>query len=397
MLYSVNYILKRIFLLVLISSIIAGCASPKKHFQKGHYNMAFYGALKKLKKNPKNDKMIRILERSYILSNQNDQEKINFLNLEGNPDRWNEVYAYYLNLKQRQSAIRPVLPLKSSAGKRVDFPIINYDEEIIKAKNNAANFHYTRGSQFLEKGTRSEARLAYSDFMAVKKFFDFYKDTDQKINQSLQIGTSYVIFKMKNDNRITLPPAFEKELLAISLHDLNRQWLAYHTQEWKDFQYDYSINVNIQNIMVSPEGLKEVHFTETKEVEDGFQYKLDSRGNVMKDSLGNDIKIPKMKIITCNLIETRQNKSAVIIGRIDFIDNYTNQLLLSEPISADFYFEHNSLIAVGDINALKVETKKRLGNKPMPFPPDPDMILQAGFVLKNMTKNILNHKRLLFN
>jgi hypothetical protein len=389
--------LHKYFLIILIACFLAGCASPKKQLQRGNYNAAFYGAVKKLKKNKNNDKMIRVLEKSFRLANQSDQEKISFLTLEGNPDRWNDVHTSYLSLKQRQSAIRAVLPLKLSNGRILDFPVTNYDEEIIKAKNSAANFHYTRGSNLLEKATRSEARLAYSDFMVVKKFFDFYKDTDQKINQSLHIGTSYVIFKMQNINRLPLPPAFERELMAISLNGLNRQWLTYHTQELKEFQYDYAIQLNIQNIIVSPEGLKEVHFTETKEVEDGFQYKLDGRGNVMKDSLGNDIKIPKLKTITCNLIETQQKKSARIVGRIDFIDNYSNQLLLSEPIGSDFFFDHISLIAVGDVNALKVETKKRLGNRPMPFPSDPDMVLQAGFVLKEMTKNILYNQSRLFN
>ena len=51
-------------------------------------------------------------------------------------------------------------------------------------------------------------------------------------------------------------------------------------------------------------------------------------------------------------------------------------------------FEHHYTTANGDLNALKPETKKRLGGDPLPFPHDEPLILQAGDVLKKMTKDI---------
>jgi hypothetical protein len=390
----------RIFTTILTLLIIlfaSGCKSPRKYYIKGSYDSAIRGAVKKLKKNKRNDKMIFILEKSYNLANLRDREQISYLNLEGNPDRWKQVLNLYNNLKNRQAMIRPVLPLRVSSGRVVDFSFVNYDEEIIRAKNNAADFYYTRGSLLLENATKESARRAYADFMNIRNFYNEYKDSEEKIQQALVIGTNYVIFKMTNSSGLPLPVAFEQELTALSMHDLNRRWLTYHTNEIKDAFYDYSIQLNILNILVSPESIKEIQYTETKEIQDGFQYVLDERGNVRKDSLGNDIKVPKMKIITCNLIETQQKKSARITGRIDVINNQTKQLVKSDPVISDFFFDHVSLVPVGDINALSDETRKKIGNKPMPFPSDPDIILQTGHILKGMTKNILLSNRGLFN
>jgi hypothetical protein len=203
------------------------------------------------------------------------------------------------------------------------------------------------------------------------------------------MGTSYVIFKMRNTTGVPLPPSFEEELTKISLNELNGEWLKYQTYENKGLNYDYTILVNMKNINVSPEGVKEIDFTETKVIPDGFQYVLDSHGNVKKDSLGNDIKESRFKTISCNVIETYQSKKAIIAGTLDYINNSSGQLIKTEPVASEKFFEYRSYGAMGDINALKPETKAKLGNRPVPFPSGFDMLLEAGQTLKGMVKNII--------
>ena len=139
--------------------------------------------------------------------------------------------------------------------------------------------------------------------------------------------------------------------------------------------YAYVILVNIKAIDVSPEALKEVHYTESKEIEDGFTYLLDKNGNVVKDSLGNDIKIPKHKTITCTIVETQQKKTALITGTLDYLNNESNQLMKTDPITAQAFFENYFATASGDLTALSDSTKKKIGNKFIPFPTNPAMIL----------------------
>ena len=389
--------MRTFILLFIVASALTACVSSKGHLNKGNYDMAIKKAVKKLKRNPKNEKQILVLEKAYKSANEEDKERINFLKLEGNPDIWDDVYQTYLRMKGRQAIVKKVLPLKiSRTGRLINYEYINYDEEIIQAKRKAAEYSYAHGISLLEKGGRENARMAYNDFMNVKKLFSDYKDIDSKTQQALYEGTSHVLFKIKNKSGTPLPQAFENELTKTSLNDLNQLWLNFHTQEDKNLYYDYTIFVNLKIIDVSPEGIKEVYFNESKQVQDGFEYVLDDKGNVKKDSLGNDLKNPKFKTIICKVIETQQRKSARISGTIDFIDNATKQLIKTDPVTADSFFENNAALAIGDVNALTPETKKRLGNQPLPFPHDSDMIMRCAGTMKEMVKGILvNNKHLL--
>ncbi len=248
---------------------------------------------------------------------------------------------------------------------------------------------YAHALSLLEKNNQTDARQAYAELLKVKGYSNNYSNVDAELTRAREMGISYVLFKMKNATPVPLPPTFEAELTKISLTELNSDWTIYHTHEEGDKNYAYTIMVNMKNISVSPEAIKETTTTESKVLPDGFEYVLDSKGNVKKDSLGNDIKLPKTKTITCNVVEAYQNKKAIISGTLDYINNYNQLLLKTVPIASENFFEYRSYSAVGDINALKPETKAKLENKPMPFPPSFDMLLQAGAVLKDMVKKII--------
>ena len=386
--------MKKIICYILISALITSCTSSLKLMKNGDYDGAIYKSVHKLKHKKQNEKEIVVLEQAYQKANERDRERINFLKKEGKPDNWDDIFLIYSKMDQRQQTVKALLPLNiSSQNRDAQYDFVNYDDEIIQAKKNATEYFYVHALSLLDKNNKPDARKAYYELSKVKSFSSNYKDVDKELIRSKNMGISYVLFKMKNTTGVPLPPSFEDELTKISLNELNSEWLSYHTRETKDMGYDYTILVNMKNINVSPEGIKETNFTETKIVPDGFQYVLDAHGNVKKDSLGNDMKAPKTKTISCNVIETYQNKKAIIAGTLDYINNNTGQLIKTDPIASENFFEHRSMSAVGDINALKPETKAKIGNRPVPFPSGFEMLLQAGQTLKGMTKNIINTNR----
>ncbi|MGQ0828173.1 MAG: hypothetical protein ACT4ON_07250 [Bacteroidota bacterium] len=389
--------MKKIIIYLLISTLITACSSSRKLMESGNYDAAIHKAVRKLTKRKK-DKEIIVLEQAYKKANERDMERINFLKKEGNPDNWNQLYTIYYNMSHRQNSVKPLLPLLiKSQNRDAVFELRNFDEELIQTKQKAAEFLYARALESLEKKTKFDARKAYNDLQTVKNYYPNYKDLDTQIQKAINMGTSYVIFKMKNNTGVPLPPNFQDELTKISMAELNNNWLKYHVNELKDLDYDYTILVNMKNINVSPEAVKEIHYTESKEVPDGFQYVLDAKGNVKKDTSGNDIKLPKTKLVSCNVLEVYQNKKAIIAGTLDFIDNSNGQLLKTNPIASENFFEFRSATAMGDTNILKAETKAKLGKRPAPFPPDFDMILAAGQTLKGMVKDIIWSHKGIFN
>lgn len=380
------------FTLLILAS---GCASSEKLMQRSQYDMAIAKSVKKLKKKPSKAKQIAVLKESYRIANQQNNDRIDFLRKSGQPDIWDEIYINYNAMKNRQNTVG-TLPV--SVLNQIDFVKKNYDEEIIGAKKKAADFYYAHGVSLLNKKDKMSAREAYGDFVRVKELYATYKDIDKMIEQAHAMGVNHVIFELKNNSRTFLPKDFEAELLKISLKDLNGLWINYDTYRNTSIDYDYSIIMNIKEILVSPESVEKNKFTEEKEIEDGFKYKYDAKGNVMKDTAGNDIKIPVIKVITCMVYETHQYKTAVLNGTLDFYNNESGQIIKTDPITAKSIFEHHAAEAVGNIHALKPETKKRIGKTPLPFPTDPAMVMEAGETLKGMCKDIIfSNKGILLN
>lgn len=378
--------------LICVIIFLNGCTSSKTYLKRGDYERAVIRSVQKLRKNRNKEKEIYVLKDAYKKANDEDNDRINYLKKEGSPSMWTEIFNLYSELASRQSMVKSVTPLKLK-GKPVQFNMVDYDQEIINAKQKAAEYFYARGTNLLQNKDRGSAREAYNEFTKVKSYYTDYKDIDTKLKESHSRGVSYVLFRIANKSSVIIPSDFQEDLLKVSMNDVNTMWVTYHTKAASELNYDYNLAFNIKTIVVSPEGLKEVHHAETKEVQDGWQYQLDSKGNVMKDSLGNDIKLPKYKTISCNVVEVIKNKKAMISGTLDFVDNTTGQLIKTDPVTAETFFENISAAAFGDVNALKPETKSRLSAPNLPFPSDQAMIRQTSSTLKEIIKDIIYSNR----
>jgi hypothetical protein len=197
---------------------------------------------------------------------------------------------------------------------------------------------------------------------------------------------------------LKFPKDFEEDLLTVDLQALNSEWVEYHTLNLdNNIQYDYFINVNVRNIAVSPDQTSQRDSVIKREVEDGFSYKLDPKGTVMKDTLGNDIKIKKFKTLQCALVSTLQTKSCRIDGDIEIIQVNPNKLLKKDPIGAQSTFENVSARALGDIGALNASQLQRTKTEIKPFPSDIEMVLRCSESLKMAIRGSIQINRRLIN
>jgi len=357
------------------------------------YDRAVYQAVKKLRKKPSSKNNILVLEKAYPLANERNTDRIKYLKQDGSPDVWDEVFEHYNRLKERQNLVKTVTPLNLE-GRTINFKVVDYDQEIIAAKEKAAEYFYVHAQKLLKNDDKESARQAYSELMNVKSYYNDYKDLDSYIKEAKYKGTSRVFVSIKNKTGIKLPPEFTNNLLSFGVTEFNSAWVEYYLEQKETREkYDYNIAVNLKIIDVSPERIKDEETIESKEVEDGWEYVLDENGNVMQDSVGNDIKIPKYKTITCKLIKSILTKAAHIEGNVEYIDLISGQSLKTLPIAADHLFRHVSAQAHGDLDALSEESKKLLDLKPVPFPPNPIMINNAGETLKNIIHNVLRDNR----
>ncbi|MFO7369502.1 MAG: hypothetical protein R6X09_04450 [Bacteroidales bacterium] len=379
---------------ILLLLVVAGCASPEKLLQQGNYDAIIEKSVKNLIKNPNNEEDAAMLDKAFKLANERDLERIKYLKTEGNPDTWDEMLSLYGNLKNRQASVKRVLPLNLN-GQRIQYNFVDYDAEIVAAKRKAADYFNAHGRKLMENRTKESYRQAYYELVKARNYSgDSYPDLNQLINEAKYQGMSRALISVVNRTIINLPQEFSDGLVAVNATQLNNEWVEYYTRKTdENIKYDYYIDIVLQAISVSPDLVKDKDIIEKKTIENGFEYVLDARGNVMKDTAGNDIRIKKYKEIQCTVIESQQFKECNITGEVEFLATNPQTLLKKQPIAASIRFEHISARAIGDLNALSPEKRKLVDLEPIPFPNDIQMIIDCTQALKNSIHEAINYNR----
>jgi hypothetical protein len=374
-------------LLFTIALIMSGCGSSKKQLEKGNYDAAIDKAVKQLRKDPNDSKEAANLDAAFKIANDQDNEKIRLLKTEGKPSGWDEIYLLYKRLYDRQAAVRSVPSL--------NYPYVDYMQDMVAAKRKAADFYYAHGIELMKSNMKDSYRQAYAEFVRAKQYVGDYEGIDAKISESRYQGMSRVFVALQNKSILKFPREFEDQLLVLDLPRLNSDWVEYHTQNLdQNTQYDYFVNVNINIVAVTPDQTSQADSAIKRDIEDGYSYAIDKKGNVMKDTLGNDIKMKKYKTVQCALIETIQRKDCRIDGDVEVIQANPNKLLKKDPIWAQSNFENVSSRAVGDIQALNSQQLERTKAKIIPFPTDIDMVVRCSENLKMAIRGaMMNNKR----
>ena len=390
--------MKKLFPIVFILAILfSGCGSSKKQLQKGNYDAAIAKSVKQLRKDSKDVKQIEILERSYQVANDQDNERIRFLKMEGRPNNWDDIYLVYKSLNDRQSLVKTVTPLNKN-GQSIDFPYIDYMSDMVAAKRKAADFYYAHGNELMKSGLKESFRQAYDEFVRAKQYIGDYEGIDNKILDAKNLGTSRVFVSIQNTSMIKFPKEFEQDLLALDLPKLNSEWIQYYTQNLNEgTKYDYYVDVKVKNVAVSPDQTLQKDTVIKRDVEDGYTYVLDKKGNVQRDTLGNDIKVKKYKTLQCALVESMQMKACRIDGDVEVIQSNPDKTLKKDPIFAESTFKNVSSRALGDVQALNAEQLARTKTSPVQFPTDIEMVIRCSEALKAAIRGaIQNNKRYIY-
>lgn len=397
--FKLNYRpMKRfISVIAILFLLLSGCGSSKKQLEKGNYEAAVDMAVKQLRKDPRDTKQIAILDKSYTTVNDQDNERLRFLKMEDKPSNWDEIYLIYKKLNDRQALVRTVTPLELN-GRTIQYQYVDYMPDMVAAKRKSADFYFAHGNELMESNSKDSYRQAYYEFVRAKEYVGDYEGIDSKIEEARYLGMSRVLISLQNNSILKFPQEFEDDLLAVDLPRLNSEWVEYYSRDLDtQVQFDYYINIAVRNIAVSPDQTMQRDTVVKKEVEDGFNYKLDSRGNVMKDTVGNDIKIPKYKTLQCALIESVQSKSCIIDGDIEVLQANPSKVLKKDPLGAQSDFEHISARALGDIDALSPAQLQKTKSQAVPFPSDLEMVIRCSDALKRAINGAIQSNRRFIN
>lgn len=380
--------MKHYSLLLLVILFFVSCTSSQKMLERGQYDRAIDKAAEKLQKKPGDSDELAVLKEAYELANMFDSERIEYLELEGNDQNWIEISELYEQLNRRQNKIRR-LPTRV----RNQFEFVNYDQAIVDSKSAAADVSYRRGMEYMSRGDKESYRLAWAEFVRVDELYPGYQDVEVKIEEARMLGLNHTLFVVENMSGVIVPEYFETELSKIALRDLSTRWLSFDTFENENIAYDHLIVLNISDISFSPESVNRETFRESKEIQDGMNYAYDGDGNVRKDSLGNDIRIPNMINVSAEITDVVQQKSAFVGGSLDIFELESDQLLRTENLSVEWVFENRYGTVSGDERALSEETEKIVGGRELPFPSNEQMVMDSADMLKERAKAMIRNQR----
>ncbi|RIV68519.1 hypothetical protein [Flagellimonas aequoris] len=389
--------MKKVLLLTAII-VLAACGGVKKTqeaLNTGNYVTAMNKAIKNLSENKTkkgNQEYITLLEEAFAKHAEREQQEIAFLQNDGNPANLENIYNRYLQLKQIQERIKPLLPLHiNDEGRNAKFNFVNYDNKILATKDDLSEHLYENASSLLANAKyKADFRAAYDDLKYLQEINPGYKETVAKMDEAYNKGLEYVRVDIANQTEQIIPERLESELLDFNAFGIDNFWLQYHTNPLANVKYDYAMNLDFMEINVSPERVNETQIIKEKQIKDGWEYLLDTNGNVVKDSLGNKIKVDKMRTVTCKFFQFTQTKSAQIGAKVRFTDLNSGQEINAYPLSSQFVFEHVFANYQGDKRALEDDLLVFLNAREVPFPSNEQMVYDAGEDLKARLKGIVS-------
>lgn len=372
------------FLAILVFAFPA-CTSVETLVESGNYEETIRLAQRRLTgKQKKNPKLVAALEEAFNKVTARDMQTARDMAESGTPN-WGRIYDIYDNVARRQQALQPILPLVDKRGYQAQFRFAKVGPLMVQAANNASAQLYADGQRALadgRAGDKAAARTAYNYFRKIGKYNRNYRDSYNLAREAEQLGVVYIAVEMTNNTGGYLPRGFENELLRVRTSNLDDKWRVYDFTRRADRAYDYNARIMIENIQVSPERISERTYIDEREITDGEEYVLDANGNVAKDSLGNDITRPRQVIIRADILEVYQAKSAIVSGALVLYDNVARRVVDEERLTAEAIFENYASTYRGDRRALSAQSRRRIGNQPLPFPSNEAMILDAAGVLK---------------
>lgn len=395
--------MKQKLLLLVGILFLTSCSSVKRSqraLNEGDYNEAIAIGISKLQKDKTkkaNQEHILILETAFKKMTEAEKKRIAFLKKEGNPANTGEIYRIFSRLDRIQNSILPLLPLYvGENGREARFRMTDYSEDIIESKQAYAETLYREGESIMRQHPNDKLmfRRAHAIMQELQQLSPGYKDTEDLLEESHFMGTDFVLVELHNETPFMIPKSLEDALLDFNTYGLDDFWTEYHAFRNSEYKYDFAVNLDFREILISPERLLEKEIPLEAEVLDGYSYKKDRRGEFVLDSLGQKIKIEKYIKVKGTLYKTIQTKSLALQGKVDYLDLERNQLMNSYPLESEFVFENVFARFKGDDRLLTNEDKALLRNHFVPFPSNEQMLVDASEDIKGRLYPILKRNKL---
>lgn len=370
-------------LLLTFFLLMAGC-NPVKRTEKmllgGDYDRAINESLEQIRKGKdKNfNSFAALLADSYQKAVARDLDKIDYLKSQDNPELYADIFETYRGLYNRQEKIRPVLPLP---GKK--FNLNDYNPPLQEYRIKTSDYLLAKAQDLMKIDKKQAYRDAYEELAYIESINPNYKNVRSLMDESAFKGTNYVLVSFENPSNMLIPRGIKEQLEELPVNKLNRKWTVFDLHPRMDFRYDFTLDVNLSHIDVSPDEYYVERTRFEKQIKDGYTSLKDQDGKIVKDSLGNTIQVERLVAVRCDYTEHHQFKSIHMgaFTRLNYLEN--RQEINSFSTESEIFFENVYATVRGDRRALESTHLGYLNNRAVPFPTNEQMLYDATEQLKD--------------
>ncbi|HQF48341.1 MAG TPA: hypothetical protein PLO52_07460 [Flavobacterium alvei] len=385
---------KHYFIFAFLLLTACGVKQTQNLLSSGNYDEAINNSISNLRSNKDkkgNQDYVYLLEEAFAKAKERDLNAINLWEKEKNPNNFEKIYNTYIQLNNRQEKIKPLLPLRLlKEGRNAIFPFDNYNDTMMSSKNNLSGYLYANAKSLLSTSDKMNFRKAFDDLSYLNEINPNYKNVVSLMDEAHYKGTDYVFVNAKNETDKIIPIRLQNDLLDFNTYGLNNKWTVFHGSKEKGINYDYGMTIRFQNILVSPEQIKEKEFIKERQIKDGQKRLLDANGKEVIDNTGKVVMVDNMIKVTARIFESRQFKSSQIQAKVDYIDFRSNQLIQSFPLVSEFVFENIYATCKGDKRASDDNYYSYFDKRAVPFPSNEQMVYDTGENLKTKLKELIN-------
>lgn len=213
---------------VISLAAICACSSGKKAYERGDYFEAVMKSVSRLRQNPDHSKSSEALKNAYPLAVSFFDEQARNEIASNSNYKWKNAIQSYNSINNMYEAIR-----QCPGCLKVVKPVNRYSE-IGPLKEKAADESYKAGIEALMKGSRTEARRAYFNFVDVQNYVPGYKDVMEYINKAKYEATLKVILEqIPVPARYNLSGGFFQDKIEEYLHSQypDQGFIKFYTPE----------------------------------------------------------------------------------------------------------------------------------------------------------------------
>jgi hypothetical protein len=345
---------------------MGSCGTNKNYLDRNDADKSLQDAVKKLRKNPDDEKATEALPVLYKLVKQKHLDQIKAYEPNQQLSKWDYLIKEYQYLQDAYDVI-----INSPAAFRLVTPT-SYTTNILSCNDSAATAYYNFAESYLKKGGRDNAKIAYNDFKKASKYNPDIKDINEKLKAAFEEATVEVLINPVNDNSIFNNPMwrvlgnnYNKEYFQNRLFrdlEYNNHYAAkfYNEQESRrlNIEPDWSINFNLKNFEVPYPSKTYAQRSVSKSIQIG----TDTSGKPVYNTVYATINSTKSSFTTRAIIEM----SIVDIGE--------NKSISFKSYNETYKWEEETATFSGDKRAINENDWNIINNSGLNEPSKDDII-----------------------